>query len=52
MEEDDLVKMTIRGGKLIVLPARPRLVSPEEFERALDAVVEKRRGVLKKLAGA
>lgn len=50
LEEDGQVQLTIQDGNLIVTPARPQLVSREEFSEKLDYVVRKRQSVLKRLA--
>ena len=50
LEEGSQVQLTIQDGNLIVSPARPSLVSKEDFDRKLEHVVNKRRSVLKKLA--
>ncbi|MFB3880053.1 MAG: antitoxin [Armatimonadota bacterium] len=50
LEENGDVQLTVRNGSLILTPARPRPVTREQFERALDRVVSRRRGVLRRLA--
>ena len=50
LEEDGQVQLTIQGGNLIVTPARPKLVSPEELSDKLDYVMKKRQEVLRRLA--
>ena len=50
LEEDGLVQLTIQDGSLIVTPARPKLVSPEELDDKLDYVMKKRQEVLRRLA--
>lgn len=50
LEEDSQVQLTIQDGNLIVTPARPQLVTPEELDRKLDYVLKKRRDVLRRLA--
>ena len=50
LEEDGQVLLTIQDGNLIVTPARPQLVSPEEMSKKLEYVIKKRKGVLKRLA--
>ena len=50
LEENGLVQLTIQDGNLIVTPARPRLVSPEEMSKKLEYVIKKRKDVLKRLA--
>ncbi len=48
--EDGQVQLTVEGGTLIVTPVNPRTVEPKRFEKALDAFVARRKGVLRKLA--
>ena len=50
LEEDGQVQLTIQDGNLIVTPARPKLVSPEEMSKKLEYVIKKRKDVLKRLA--
>jgi len=50
LEEDGRVKLTIQDGNLIVTPARPQLVPPEEIRGKLDHVIHKRQDVLRRLA--
>lgn len=50
LEEEGQVQLTIQDGNLIVSPARPQLVSPDEFEDRLDHVMKKRADVLRRLA--
>jgi antitoxin component of MazEF toxin-antitoxin module len=50
LEEDGQVQLTIQDGNLIVTPARPKLVSPEEMSKKLEYVIKKRKDVLKWLA--
>ena len=50
LEEDGQVQLTIQDGNLIVTPARPRLVSPEEMSKKLEYVLKKRKDVLRRLA--
>ncbi|MDP1696553.1 MAG: hypothetical protein Q8L45_01990 [Xanthomonadaceae bacterium] len=50
LEEDGQVQLTIQDGNLIVTPARPKLVSPEELSDKLDYVMKKRQEVLRRLA--
>ncbi len=50
LEEGGEVQLTIQDGNLIVTPARPRLVSPEEMSEKLKYVIKKRKDVLRRLA--
>ena len=50
LEERGQVQVTIRDGSIIVTPANPRRVDPAAFAKALDSVVSRRRGALRKLA--
>jgi antitoxin component of MazEF toxin-antitoxin module len=50
LEEGGQVQLTIQDGTLIVTPARPQLVSPEEMRTKLEYVIKKRKAVLKRLA--
>ena len=50
LEENGNVQLTVRNGSLIMTPARPRPVTREQFDRALDGVVSRRRSALQRLA--
>jgi antitoxin component of MazEF toxin-antitoxin module len=50
LEEDGQVQLTIQDGLLIVAPANPRQLTPDELQDHLDYVVKKRQGALKRLA--
>jgi len=50
IEEGGQVQLTIQDGLLIVAPANPRQLTPDELQEHLDEVVRKRRGALKRLA--
>jgi len=50
LEEGGQVQLTIQDGVLIVTPARPQLVSPEEMSKKLEYIIKKRKDVLKRLA--
>lgn len=50
LEENGEVQLTVNRGSLILTPARPKNVSPEQFEKALSRVITRRRSVLKRLA--
>jgi antitoxin component of MazEF toxin-antitoxin module len=50
LEEKGQVQLTVHNGSLILTPARPKEVSPEQFEGTLSKVVAKRRSALKRLA--
>lgn len=50
LEEKGKVQLTVHNGSLILTPARPKKVSPEQFEQTLAKVVAKRRSALKRLA--
>jgi len=50
LEEGGEVQLTIQDGNLIVTPARPQLVSPEEMSKKLEYVLKKRKDVLRRLA--
>ena len=50
LEEGGEVQLTIQDGNLIVIPARPQLVSPEEMSKNLEYVIKKRKDVLSRLA--
>jgi len=50
LEEDGQVQLTIQDGTLIVTPAYPKLVDPEDIKEKLEYVMKKRSGVLKRLA--
>ena len=50
LEEDGQVQLTIQDGCLIITPAHPRLVSPEDLNEKLDYVLKKRKDVLRRLA--
>jgi len=51
LEENGKVQLTVRNGALILTPANPRQVSPQQFERSLSRVVARRRSALRRLAG-
>lgn len=50
LEEGGEVQLTIQDGNLIVTPARPQLVSPEEMSEKLEYVIRKRKDALRRLA--
>ena len=50
LEENGQVQLTVQDGNLIVTPARPNLVSPEELSDKLDYLMKKRQDVLRRLA--
>lgn len=50
LEENGEVQLTVHNGSLILTPAQPTRVTPEQFEEALSRVVARRRGALKRLA--
>jgi putative addiction module antidote len=50
LEEGGEVQLTVQDGNLIVTPARPRLVSPEEMSKKLEYVIKKRKDALRRLA--
>jgi antitoxin component of MazEF toxin-antitoxin module len=50
LEENGQVQLTIQDGNLIVSPARPHLVDPDEMSKKLEYVITKRKHVLKRLA--
>ena len=50
LEEDGQVQLTIQDGNLIVTPAQPKLVDPEEMTKKLDYIIKKRKDVLRRLA--
>ncbi len=50
LEEGGEVQLTIQDGNLIVTPARPQLVSPEEMSKKLEYVLNKRKDALRRLA--
>ena len=50
LEESGQVQLTVRDGSIILTPANPHKVDPARFKEALDSVVSRRRGVLRKLA--
>lgn len=50
LEEDGHVQLTIQDGLLIVAPANPRQLTPDDLQDHLDHVVKKRQGALKRLA--
>ncbi|MBK8167834.1 MAG: AbrB/MazE/SpoVT family DNA-binding domain-containing protein [bacterium] len=50
IEEDGQVQLTIQDGLLIVAPANPRPLTPDDLQVHLDYVAKKRRGALKRLA--
>ena len=50
LEEDGQVQLTIQDGLLIVAPANPRRLMPDDLQDHLDYVVKKRQGALKRLA--
>ena len=50
LEEGGEVQLTIQDGNLIVSPARPQLVSPEEMSKKLEYFIKKRKELLRRLA--
>lgn len=50
LEEEGQVQLTLQDGSLIVTPARPQLVRPEEMGEKLNYVMKKRADVLRRLA--
>ena len=50
LEENGEVQLTVHDGSLVLTPANPKQISPEQFERALSRVVRKRRSALRRLA--
>jgi len=50
LEEGGEVQLTIQDGNLIVTPARPQLVSPEEMSKKLEYFIKKRKELLRRLA--
>jgi len=50
LEEGGEVQLTIQDGNLIVTPARPQLVSPEEISKKLEYFLKKRKELLRRLA--
>jgi antitoxin component of MazEF toxin-antitoxin module len=50
LEEGGQVQLTIQDGLLIVAPANPRQLTPDDLQDHLDYVVKKRQGALKRLA--
>lgn len=50
LDEDGQVQLTIQDGVLIVAPAHPSQLTPDELGEHLDAIVKRRRGALKRLA--
>jgi antitoxin component of MazEF toxin-antitoxin module len=50
LQERGEVQLTVSNGSLILTPANPRPVSDEQFRRALDRIVARRRRALKRLA--
>lgn len=50
LEESGEVQLSVRDGSLVLTPANPRPIRPEQFERALSRVVARRGGALKRLA--
>ncbi|HPF70321.1 MAG TPA: hypothetical protein PLQ13_06610 [Candidatus Krumholzibacteria bacterium] len=50
LQEGGQVQLTIQDGVLIVAPTHPQLLDADDVGAALDAVVARRREVLRKLA--
>jgi antitoxin component of MazEF toxin-antitoxin module len=50
LEEGGEVQLTVQDGNLILTPARPRLVSPEEMSKKLEYFIKKRKELLRRLA--
>ena len=50
LQENGNVQLTVRNGSLIMTPAHPRPVTRDQFDRALDKVVSRRRSALQRLA--
>ncbi len=50
LEENGQVQLTIQDGHLIVTPTHPRVVNVDDLSEQLEYVLEKRKGVLKRLA--
>jgi antitoxin component of MazEF toxin-antitoxin module len=50
LEENGEVQLTVHDGSLVLTPANPKQITPEQFERALSQVVRKRRSALRRLA--
>jgi len=50
LAESDDVQLTVHDGTLIVTPVRPKAITREDVEGALDRVVARRRSALKRLA--
>ncbi len=50
LEENGEVQLTVHNGSLVLTPANPKQISPEQFERTLSRVVSRRRSALRRLA--
>ncbi len=50
LEEGGQVQLILQDGTLIITPVFPDLVEAEILEEKLEAVIKKRRGLLKRLA--
>jgi len=50
LEENGEVQLTVHNGSLVLTPANPKQISPEQFERTMSRVVSRRRSALRRLA--
>ena len=50
LEEGGQVQLILQDGTLIITPVFPDLVEAEILEEKLEAIIKKRRGLLKRLA--
>lgn len=50
LQEGGQVQLTIQDGVLIVAPTHPQLLGADDVGEALEAVIARRREVLRKLA--
>jgi len=50
LREGGEVHLAVREGSLVITPTDPERVVPARFEAALERVMKKRRGLLRRLA--
>ena len=50
LREGGEVQITVDGGSIVLTPTRPKRVTREQLDEALDQIVKERREVLERLA--
>jgi len=51
LEENGKVQLTVSNGSLVLTPASPKAITPEQLQEGLSRVIAKRRSALRRLAG-